>query len=64
MLHLYPQGIGAMEKIQESHNLYVQAGSELGITGLLFFLLMVIYAFITNARTRAIAKGLNNTLDF
>lgn len=62
--HLYPQGVGVMNRVQESHNIYIQAASELGITGLLIFLFMIILAFITNARTRVLVKDLDNKLIF
>lgn len=62
--YLYPEGVGVMNIVQESHNIYIQAASELGITGLLIFLLMVIFAFITNAKTRGIVKDLDNKLLF
>lgn len=41
-------------RIQLPHNIYIEAGAELGFTGLLSFILLIIFAFITNARTRKI----------
>lgn len=61
---LYPQGVGVMETVQECHNIYIQAASELGITGLIVFLLMVLFAFLTNVRTRMLTKDLDNKLLF
>ena len=62
--YLYPQGVGVKGIVQECHNIYIQSTSELGISGLFVFILMVITAFITNARTRVLTKDLNNKLLF
>ncbi len=40
------------------HNIFVQAGAELGYTGLLVFGLLIGYTFVINARTRRIARQL------
>jgi hypothetical protein len=37
------------------HNIFVQAGAELGYTGLFAFLLLIGYTFVTNYRTRRLA---------
>lgn len=42
--------------IELPHNIFVQAGAELGVTGLLIYVAMIVYTFVINARTRAIAK--------
>ncbi|MDH5764692.1 MAG: O-antigen ligase family protein [Gammaproteobacteria bacterium] len=57
-----PEGMGPLQKVQESHNIYIQATSELGFIGLFGFLWLIVYAFINNARTRRCAKELKNTL--
>ena len=57
-----PEGLGPYMIVQESHNIFIQATSELGIVGLFSFLLLILYAFIVNARTRKMAKYLNNKL--
>lgn len=44
----------------ESHNTYIEVASEIGITGLVFFLLNLLVIFILNARTRANAKQVDN----
>ncbi len=54
MTNLYPEGIGVLNKIELSHNIFIQAGSELGLFGLFIFLMMVIVAFKMNAKTRSI----------
>jgi O-antigen ligase len=43
---------------QLPHNIFVQAGSELGYTGLLVFGLLIVYTFVINARTRKLARQL------
>jgi putative inorganic carbon (HCO3(-)) transporter len=55
----YPQGYYMGSNILP-HNIFIQAGAELGYTGLICFVLMVIYTFIINARTRVMGKRLDN----
>lgn len=62
MLAHYPNGIGVMEVVQVSHNIYVQAASELGIIGLLSFLIMIFIAFKLNVESRALAKNDENKI--
>jgi O-antigen ligase len=50
----------ATEWAQEPHNIFIKAGAELGYSGLICFVIMATLIFIINARTRRIAKGLNN----
>lgn len=59
-----PEGMGPMQRNQESHNIYIHAASELGVVGLFVFLLLIVYAFINNARTRALARRIDNKLLF
>ena len=44
-----------------SHNIFIQAGAELGYTGLIIYLIMILYSFVNNHRTRkrALATGNN-----
>ncbi|MDQ6770671.1 MAG: O-antigen ligase family protein [Gemmatimonadota bacterium] len=42
------------------HNSFIQAGSELGYTGLLAFLAMTVAAFVINRRTRLLANRLSD----
>ncbi len=39
-----------------SHNVFIQCLSELGYSGLMVFILMILYTFINNHRTREIAR--------
>lgn len=41
--------------VQVCHNILIQAASELGIPGLIAFLVMVVTTFVLNARTRKLA---------
>jgi putative inorganic carbon (HCO3(-)) transporter len=43
---------------QLPHNIFVEAGAELGYTGLLVFGLLIAYTFVVNSRTRKIARQL------
>jgi O-antigen ligase len=43
-------------RAQVCHNIFVQAGSELGYTGLFAFLLLIGCTFMLNTRSRALAK--------
>ena len=45
---------------EEPHNIFIKAGAELGYPGLFCFLLMIIYVFIVNSRTRRVAKKQDN----
>lgn len=62
--HVHPNGMGPMQFNQESHNIFIQATSELGYIGLFMFLMLILFAFINNARTRKIAQALNNKFLF
>ena len=42
--------------VKVCHNIFIQAASELGYTGLLAFLLRIGCTFVLNARSRAVAK--------
>lgn len=57
MSTLYPGGVGPLEKIEVSHSIYVEPAAELGFTGLALFLGMIVYAFITNSRTRKLTSN-------
>lgn len=42
------------------HNTFIDAGAELGYTGLAIFVMMILYTFINNARTRKLALAVDN----
>jgi putative inorganic carbon (hco3(-)) transporter len=46
--------IGENRKPEVCHNIFVQAGSELGFPGVVFLLAFIIAAFVVNARTRKV----------
>ena len=60
--HEVPGGLGPYMIVQRPHNIFIEGASELGIVGLLCFLLLILYAFITNARTRKIASEMDKRL--
>jgi O-antigen ligase len=55
-----PQGVGVLAKCEVCHNIFIQAVSELGISGLSMFILMALFVFIINARTRECARQVEN----
>jgi len=63
-LYARPEGIGPLMSNQESHNIFIQAASELGITGFIVFILLIIFAFKNNKRTREMAKKIDNKFLF
>lgn len=64
MRSIYPEGVGPYETVQVAHNIYIQCAAELGLVGLMFFLLMVYHAFRNNFQTRQMAKQIDNRLFF
>lgn len=54
--YLPPPGL----RLGLSHNIYIDAGAELGYVGLGVFLLMVLFTFVNNHRTRKAALALDN----
>lgn len=60
--YLHPDGVGPLQKIEEQHNIYIEAASDLGVFGLLVFLLLVYYSFKYNVKTRAMARQQGNRL--
>jgi len=53
--YVVPDGIGIKGVNQLPHNIYIQVASELGLLGLLVFVLMILSAFWMNSRTRKMA---------
>ena len=43
-----------------SHNIFIQAGAELGYTGLIIYFMMILYTFVNNHRTRKLALASGN----
>ena len=46
------------------HNIFIDAGAELGYTGLILFILMILYTLVNNARTRKLALAVDNKFIF
>ncbi len=59
---MFPEGIPPLNVVQVPHSIYIEAAAELGIFALLVFLIMVIYAFVLNAKTRKILNGKTDKL--
>jgi probable O-glycosylation ligase (exosortase A-associated) len=53
---------GLMIHQQQPHSIYVQGLAELGAAGLFLFLMLALFAFINNARTRRMAREMDNRL--
>ncbi|MBA3015910.1 MAG: hypothetical protein FP815_13350 [Desulfobulbaceae bacterium] len=57
----YHNWLVALEKFypdanqQVCHNVFIECASELGYTGLMVFLLMIVFTFVNNAQTRRLA---------
>lgn len=50
--HLAASGINRLPEVV--HNIFIQAGSELGYTGLILVVIMILSTFVLNARTRRV----------
>jgi O-antigen ligase len=59
-----PEGLGTKPKCRIPHNTYVSAASELGVTGFLLYLAMILFIFMQNSRTRRNAKITGNRFFF
>ena len=62
MNYLVPDGIGIRGVNQLPHNIYIQVASELGLLGLLVFILMIVSAFWMNSRTRKMTIKMGNPI--
>ncbi len=59
-LFMKPEGMGPLKLNELPHNIFIQAGAELGYTGLVVFIMMIIIAFIYNISTRRMMRDTNN----
>jgi len=59
-----PEGMGPMQRNQDPHNIFIQAAAELGLVGFFVFLFLILFAFINNSQTRALARKFDNKLYF
>ncbi len=55
-----PHGVGKKSYCVDTHNTYVEAASELGVTGFLIFISTILFMFVQNSRTRENARRSNN----
>ncbi len=55
-----PSGLGYKDTCRLPHNTYVSAGAEIGLIGLLLYMLIIFFIFRTNLRTRVNAKKIKN----
>jgi putative inorganic carbon (HCO3(-)) transporter len=59
LFFIEPGGVGPMKINEMPHNIFVQAGAELGYTGFIIFLAMIASMFYMNNSTRNIARDKN-----
>lgn len=59
-----PGGIGPKQLHEMPHNIFIQAGAELGYSGLLVFLMMIVSIFVMNSKTRKVTKEKNTLFYF
>ena len=57
-----PDGIAYYKHCLVAHNTYITAGAEIGIIGLMLYLLIILKIFLNNAKTRRHARRGNNKL--
>jgi O-antigen ligase len=57
-----PNGLGNLPFCRMPHNTYIEAASQLGVTGLVIYIWIAMYIFRLNARTRKNAIQFNNKL--
>jgi len=55
-----PYGLGIRESCRLPHNTYLDASAQLGVTGFVVYVSIAVFIFITNSRTRAIARQKGN----
>jgi putative inorganic carbon (HCO3(-)) transporter len=54
---LYPEGVGPFHQMQVPHSIYIQLAAEMGYTGLICYIFMVLAAFFVNEKTRRLIKN-------
>lgn len=57
-------GYGLDSSWQEPHNIFIEAGAELGYSGLLTFILLIFGTFAVNRRTRRVGRSLGTDGEF
>ncbi|MBN4063226.1 O-antigen ligase family protein [Cardiobacterium sp. AH-315-I02] len=58
--YVNPHGVGKKSYCVDTHNTYVEAASELGVTGFLLFISTILFMFVLNARTRKNVRQSDN----
>ena len=59
-----PEGLGHKSWCRLPHNTYVSAGAEIGLIGLILYIMMIVSILILNSRTRINAKKVKNDFIF
>ena len=55
-----PNGLGRKPNCRIPHNTYISAASETGVTGFIAYIIMILFSFRQNSRTRVNAKKTGN----
>lgn len=62
--HVWESKLEGNEIVQLPHNIFIQAVSELGYSGLTALLVLILLSFFLNARTRSLARTLGQSGSF
>jgi putative inorganic carbon (hco3(-)) transporter len=60
----FDYGLGGEKMVQLPHNIFIEAGAELGYTGLLIFIGLILVTLYTNHQTRKLVRMLGPPGDF
>ena len=60
MFFIEPNGVGPKMIVELPHNIFFQAGAELGYTGLVIFIVMIMASFMMSISTRKMTKDAND----
>ena len=59
-----PNGLGSSDSCLAPHNTYIEAAAQIGVSGLLLYLLLIIQVFRLNSKTRDYARKKENDFLF
>lgn len=58
--YINPHGVQAGIKCLDPHNTYIEAAAETGLSGFILYVVLILFIFARNARTRRYVAGSNN----
>lgn len=59
-----PKDIYGNSKVELPHNVFIECASELGYSGLLMFLMMIVFTFVNNYKTRKLVINIEGDTQF